>query len=422
MFERLTPEQTGVDFQISWDKSAKYDRVFYSQNTGGGVCIGDYDGDTRPDIYLTSPSGGNRLYRNLGEFQFEDVTRQAGLLDQEHWGMGATFVDINNDGELDIYVCGYDCHNKLYVNRGDGTFLESAASYGLDFHGASVMMAFSDYDRDGDLDGYLLTAGIPPGPGQEFKVRFEGNRPVIPERLKEFWQLLYMPGDRAKQVEAGQYDHLYRNNGDGTFTEVTREAGIDGPEFGQAAQWWDFNRDGWPDLYVANDYWGADHLYRNNGDGTFTDLAKTALPHTPWSSMGVDIVDLNNDGLFDLMATDMSSTTHYKQKVGMGDMSGGWFLEYPTPRQYMRNSVYLNTATPRFMEVAYLTGLADTDWTWTPRFDDLDNDGWVDLFITNGMTRDFTNTDLNERAKKLADEGTPEFFPVLARPTHENGP
>ena len=411
LFEKIDAAHTGIDFTITWDKPAKYDRLFYGQNTGGGVCIGDYDGDGRPDVYLTSPSGGNRLYRNLGDFRFEDVTEAAGLLDADFWGNGATFVDIDNDYDLDLYLCGYDMPNRLYINQGDGTFVERAAEYGLDYQGASVMMNFADYDNDGDLDGYLLTAGLQPGKEHAFAVLYEGDKPVIPDDLREYWKLIYVPGDRAKQVEAAQFDHFYRNNGDGTFTEVTKAAGIDGADFGQAAIWFDFNNDGWVDLYVANDYWGPDYLYRNNGDGTFTDVAPTMIAHTPRSSMGVDAADINGDGRIDLLATDMSGTNHYKQKLGMGDMStSGWFLEYGQPRQYMRNAVFLNTGSERFMEVAHLTGLANTDWTWTPRFEDFDSDGRVDLFVTNGMTRDFMNTDLNDLCVSRHKEGTPEFF------------
>jgi len=333
MFTQLTADETGIDFVIQWDKPAIYDRVFYSQNTGGGVCVGDYDADGLPDIYLTRPSGGNRLYRNLGRFKFADVTEASGLRDDSFWGTGASFVDIDNDGDLDIFACGYACPNRLYLNQGNGKFLREKDACGLGFLGASVMMAFADYDCDGDLDGYLVTAGLPPGKHQPFRVKFVGKRPVVREEVQEFWDLLYLPGDKAKQIEAGQFDRLYRNEGPGPdgkprFVNVAKSAGIVGTDIGQAATWWDYNNDGWPDLYVANDYWGADRLYRNNGDGTFVDIAKTALPHTPWSSMGVDIADINQDGWMDLLATDMAGSNHLRQKVGMGDMAtAGWFLE-----------------------------------------------------------------------------------------------
>jgi enediyne biosynthesis protein E4 len=416
LFSRLSAQETGIDFVIQWDKPPEFDRLFYSQNSGGGVTIGDYDLDGWPDIYLTRPSGGSRLYRNLGDLRFEDVTQRAGLYDESYWCTGASFVDIDNDGDLDLYACAYDAPNRLYLNQGDGTFREQPGALGLDFHGASVMMAFADYDRDGDLDGYLVTAGLPPGPQHPFRVKFVDGRPVVLDELREYWQILYMPGDRAKQVEAGQFDRLFRNEGPDArglprFVDATRAAKLDGPDIGQAAVWWDFNDDGWPDLYVANDYWGPDRLYRNNGDGTFDEVTKAALPHTPWSSMGADIADINQDGRIDLIATDMAGSNHFRQKVGMGDMgNSGWFLEYGQPRQYPRNAVYLNTGTERFMEVAFLTHLAASDWTWTPRFDDLDNDGLIDIFITNGTSREFTNSDLNERAKQVAREGTADFF------------
>jgi hypothetical protein len=416
MFSTLTPEQTGIDFIIRWDKPAELDRLFYSQNTGGGVSIGDYDADGWPDVYLTRPSGGNRLYRNLGDLRFADVTQHAGVEDDGFWGTGASFVDIDNDGDLDLYVCAYDAPNRLYVNQGDGTFIRQAGAFGLDFHGASVMMAFADYDRDGDLDGYLITAGLPPTKQQQFRVRFVEGRPEVVKELEEYWQLLYLPGDRAKQVEAGQFDRLFRNDGpdeDGhlRFVDVTRQSQLGGADIGQAVIWWDYNADGWPDLYVANDYWGPDRLYKNQANGTFVEVSREALPHTPWSSMGTDIGDINEDGRMDLMATDMAGSNHFRQKVGMGDMgNSGWFLEYGEPRQYPRNCVFVNSGTDRFMEAAFMTHLAASDWTWTPRFEDLDNDGRLDVFITNGTAREFTNSDLNERAKQVAKEGTAEFF------------
>jgi len=416
LFERVSAEQTGIDFVIKWDKPAKFDRIFYSQNTGGGVTLGDYDGDELCDIYLTRPSGGNRLYRNLGDFRFEDVTEQVGLRDDSFWGTGASFVDIDNDGDLDLYACGYDCPNRLYVNQGDGQFIEMASDFDLDYHGASVMMAFADFDCDGDLDGYLVTAGLAPKPNQKFRVRFVNGRPQVIDELAELWKLLYMPGDRAKQIESGQYDHFYRNDGPDSkgqirFVEASKQVGIVGTDIGQAATWWDYDEDGYPDLYVSNDYWGPDRLYHNNQNGTFTDMAGVALPHTPWSSMGADVADIDGDGRLDFMATDMAGSNHLKQKTGMGDMAkSGWFLEYGQPRQYPRNAVFLNTGTERFMEAAHLTGFASSDWTWTPRFDDLDNDGLIDLFITNGMTRNFTDSDLNEVASKSTKEGSAEFF------------
>ncbi|MBE7499305.1 MAG: VCBS repeat-containing protein [Verrucomicrobiales bacterium] len=402
-FEPLTPAATGLDFVHRWNTAARYERLLNSSMVGGGVAVGDYDGDGRPDLFLTRPAGGGQLYRNTGDLRFTNVTDQAGVRDPASWTTGATFADVNGDGRPDLFVCCYDGPNRLYLNRSHGTFQEAAAAAGVDFHGASVMAAFADYDRDGDLDFYLLTAGMIPNASQRFRVKFVDGRPVVPEELQEFWQLIYQPGDRAAAVEAGQFDRLYRNNGDGTFTEVGQAAGIVGCDFGNAVLWWDYNHDGWPDLYVANDYFGPDRLYRNNTDGTFTDVTRDLLPHTPWTSMGADVGDFNNDGLLDLITSDMSGTTHFQRLVALGDQErSGWFLDLAEPRQYLRNALFLNSGLGRFLELAHLAGLADTDWTWSIRFADLDDDGWLDVFVPNGMTRDWMDNDLAARAKDLS--------------------
>lgn len=402
-FERLAPAATGLDFTHRWNTAARYERLFNSSMVGGGVAVGDYDGDGRPDLFLTRPAGGGQLYRNRGDLRFTNVTDQAGVRDPASWTTGATFAEVNGDGWPDLFVCCYDGPNRLYLNRGNGTFEEAARAAGVDFHGASVMAAFADYDRDGDLDFYLLTAGMIPNASQRFRVKFVDGRPVVPEELQEFWQLIYQPGDRAAAVEAGQFDRLYRNNGDGTFAEVGRAAGLVGCDFGNAVLWWDYNHDGWPDLYVANDYFGPDRLYRNNTDGTFTDVTRDLLPHTPWTSMGADVGDFNNDGLLDLITSDMSGTTHFQRLVALGDQErSGWFLDLAEPRQYLRNALFLNSGLGRFLELAHLAGLADTDWTWSIRFADLDDDGWLDVFVPNGMTRDWMDNDLAARAKDLS--------------------
>ncbi|MFT5042883.1 MAG: hypothetical protein ACI8TX_003876, partial [Hyphomicrobiaceae bacterium] len=380
----------------------------------GGVAIGDYDADGLPDLYLTRPFGGGRLYRNVGDFRFEDVTESTGLAGDEFWQASPSFVDIDGDGDLDLYVCAFNSANRLYINQGE-KFVESAKEAGLDFAGFSINMAFADYDLDGDMDGYLVT-NRPYSPKESYDV---SNRALaqrvyrqlekdadgkfrMPDHLREIFDITWNPeGQMDMFIRAGQYDHLYRNDGSTkpggvpNFTDVTKQAGLLDNGMGLSATWFDYDGDRFPDLYVANDYYGADHLFRNAGDGTFKEVTTAALPHTPWYSMGSNVADLNNDGLLDFMGSDMMGTNHFRQKVGMGNMSrNAWFLDSAEPRQYMRNAVYLNTGTGRFMEAAHMTGLAKTDWTWALKFGDLDNDGHVDLFVANGMTGDLFNSDI----------------------------
>lgn len=402
-FEKMSADRTSVTFVHQWTPPDRYKANVDRSSAGGGTAIGDYDGDGRADIYLSRPFGGGRLYRNLGDFRFEDATTQAGLAGDTAWGAGCSFVDIDGDGDLDLYVCGFDCPNRLFINQGNGTFREQAKDFGLDFNGSSITMAFADYDNDGDMDGYLVTNR--PYVSQEMATLTKkaigaqlirrGKQLYMPEKYRDFIDLLPRPTGKFVLITAGQIDHLFRNNGDGTFTDVSEQAGMSGHDMGLSATWWDYNEDGYPDLYVANDFYGPDRLYRNNRDGTFTDVIAVSIPHTPWYSMGVDVADINNDGRLDLFSSDMSGTTHYKQKLAMGDMeSQGWFLEFGQPRQYMRNALYLNTGADRFMEAAQMAGLPNSDWTWSPKFADFDNDGWVDLFISNGMTGDYFNADL----------------------------
>ncbi len=333
---------------------------------GTGVAIGDYDGDGRPDIFVVSKTESCRLFRNLGQWKFEDVTAKAGVGDLGDaaaiWKQGATFADVNNDGRLDLYVCRFGAPNLLYLNHGDGTFKEEAAARGLAVNDASVVGAFCDYDRDGWLDVYVVT------------------------------NLL----DGVAHPN-GQRDYLFHNNGDGTFTNVTAKAGLTGEAQGHSVTWWDYDEDGWPDLYVANDFSAPDQLWHNNGDGTFTEVIDAVAPHTPFSAMGSDFGDVNNDGRIDLLAADMAATTHLKDQRGMANMRDQ-ATELPDDGrpvpQLLRNALYLATGTPHFQEAACLAGLAATDWTWAVRFEDLDNDGRLDLFVTNGMHREAHNVDL----------------------------
>jgi enediyne biosynthesis protein E4 len=414
LFDKLDRKSTGIDFVHEWQPPEKWAEQISGSFTGGGVCIGDYNNDGLPDVFLTRTTDGGRLYRNLGDFKFIDVTVDTGISSPGVWGAGATWADVNNDGWLDLYLCAFDSPNRLFINVRGEKFEEKGAEYQVDFNGASIMCAFSDYDLDGDLDAYLVTNRIPPPPemaNDPFKlIPGPDGEPVIdPEKFQEYVGVIKRPDGKFEQIVAGQFDHLLMNH-EGKFFDVSKHAGIKGGDYGLSATWWDYNDDGLPDLYVANDFFGADKLYRNEGKGKFTDVISKAMPHTPWFSMGSDVADINNDGLFDYMASDMAGSDHYKQKMSMGNMTGlksdSWFLNAPVPPQYMRNSVYLNTGTERFMEVAHLAGLDATDWTWAIKFGDFDCDGREDLFITTGMSRDWFNSDLrNQEEKLILDKG-----------------
>ena len=373
MFVELLPEQTGIVTENKYDDPKMWGEHFAEFEVGPigtGVAIGDYDGDGRPDIFVVSKTESCRLFRNLGNWKFEDVTDKAGVGDHGEaagiWKQGVTFVDVNNDGRLDIYVCRLNAPNLLYINQGDGTFKEEAAARGLAVNDGAVMAAFCDYDRDGWLDVFVQTN----------------------------------VAETAEHRNA-QRNYLFHNNGDGTFTDVTDRAGISGKAQGHSAIWWDFDNDGWPDLYVANDFTPPDKLYHNNHDGTFSDVIDRVVPHMPFSSMGSDLGDMNNDGRIDLFVADMAATTHQKDQRTMANARSLIMeqqSENSTTAPYcMRNVVYLNTGTGRCLEAAFLTGLAATDWTWSPRFEDLDNDGRLDLFVTNGMHRESHNSDLMAR-------------------------
>ena len=410
-FNHLDPSITGLDFIHNWNPDPKYEDQLNNSFIAAGVAVGDIDNDGLSDVFLSQQSDGGRLFRNLGGFQFEDITIKSGINPEGMWSTGVTFVDINNDGWLDLFVCGFDSPNRLYINQ-KGSFRESANEYGLDYKGASVAMSFSDFDRDGDLDAYLLTNRLESATATaQAKIINDKKRPLqVHPDSKELGYFVRPPGRLPILVNAGQYDYLYRND-NGRFIDVTMESGIGkNPFYGLSSTWWDYNDDGWPDLYVANDYMGPDHLFRNEGVDSsgavkFVDVIKQALPHTPWFSMGADYSDINNDGRMDFLASDMAGSNHYRDKVSMGSMSGpnsdAWFLNFPDPPQYMRNALYLNTGTDRFMEVAYLTGLSATDWTWTVKFGDLDNDGFEDVYFTNGMSRDFVNGDLKDRFRTM---------------------
>ena len=342
----------------------KFDEFKFG-SMGTGVTVGDYDGDGKPDVFVVSKTEESRLFRNLGGWKFADVTAKAGIVEPGKpaaWTQGAAFADVNNDGRLDLYLCRFNSPNLLFVNQGDGTFKEEGQARGLAVVDASVMGAFCDYDRDGWLDVYVQTNLLD-----------------------------------AVKAPTGQKDYLYRNRGDGTFEDVTARAGIAGETMGHSATWWDYDADGWPDLYVANDFAPPDCLYRNNRDGTFANVIDHAVEQMPHSAMGSDLGDVDNDGWTDLLVSDMAATTREKDQRGVAKIRAllDTIPDDPdAPLQFMRSTLLLGTGTSWLRESAHYAGVAATDWTWSVRFEDFDNDGRLDLHVTNGMVRELHNADL----------------------------
>lgn len=372
LFDRLDPAATGVTFVNELPETPEINIINYlNYYNGGGVAVGDVDGDGFQDLYFTSNLGSDRLYRNLGDFRFEDVTERAGVGGARGWKSGVTMADVNGDGHVDIYVSTVSHltlrgRNVLFINDGDGTFTDRTAEFGLEHAGYSTQAAFFDYDGDGDLDMYLLNHSTHAIRGSTWN----------PER-------------QVRSPEAG--DRLFRNDG-GRFVDVSEAAGIYGgvSGYGLGVVASDLNLDGCPDLYVANDFDENDFLYLNDCDGTFTEAVGTAMGHTSRSSMGVDAADYNNDGRPDVIVLDMLpereeilQTSHNADDFTVHHMK----LRAGYHPQYARNTLQLNRGTGRFSEIGYLAGVYATDWSWAPLFADLDDDGYKDLFVTNGIHR-----------------------------------
>ncbi len=407
LFEKLKGSSLGVPFHNQLNRENIKNYLL----NGAGLSVGDYDGNGLPDLFLVSQDGPNKLYRQNAPWVFEDVSEAAGIRDIKVWGSGAAFADIDNDGDLDLYVCNKGAYDEIYLNQGNGTFKGSTLGTGNSALRAPSMVAFSDYDLDGDLDFYQTKTRL-----LGLSELYDGKVQMVKDHDGQ-WQAHPIYQDDFEVIddiprELGAQDSLFRNEGASStqafrFLDVTEQSGIKiARDHGLAAVWWDANNDNFPDLYVSNDFHTPDRLYLNNKDGTFRESIEKSLPYTSWSSMGSDFADINNDGYFDYLSTDMSSTTHFKQKTMMGAMlDTAWFLDHLEPRQYMRNAMHLNTGTGAFIEIAFFAGLDSTDWTWAGIFGDLDNDGLEDSFFTNGIERNVQDSDLNLKLAAAKESG-----------------
>ena len=384
LFSLVDNSKTGINFSNELVDTKEHSIFLYANYYGGaGVGIGDFDNDGLEDIFFAANLLDDKIYKNLGNFEFEDKTKMSGIINNGSWSTGVTVADVNNDGLLDIYVsCElYDDapvlrRNKLYINQGSFKFKESASEWGVDVDRRTRHSVFFDYNNDGLLDLYLL------------------NHPPNTGNFSPFF---------GKDMSLPEYNlQLFENKGN-HFVDVTQSAGLSRSGFPNAAVIGDFNKDGWPDIYVANDFDSPDFLYFNNKDKTFTYATETSLRHTSFYSMGVDAADINNDSHLDLMVLDMTAEDNFRLKSNMSGMNPDSFWKVVNDGghyQYMFNTLQLNNGNDTFSDIAQFTGTAATDWSWSSLVADFDNDGQKDIYITNGLLRDIRNTDAD---KKIAD-------------------
>ena len=399
LFTKVDHTESSITFENTIADTEKDNILIYeSFYNGGGVGLGDINNDGLLDIYFSGNQVGDKLYLNLGNFKFKDITNEAGIIDKGGWSSGVTFADVNNDGFLDIYVCKtlYDDspelrRNELYINNKNGTFKESASEWGVDDIWRSKQANFFDFDLDGDLDMFLVNQ--PPNPG--FLSPLSGQnwlKPIFSCRLFE--------------------------NNNNTFKDISKEAGVLQRGYGLNASAADFNNDGWVDLYVSNDYDSPDFLYQNNRDGTFTNIINTSMKHISYFSMGTDSGDINNDGWIDLMTLDMVAEDNFRLKSNMSGMNPKQFWNIVNAgghHQYMFNTLQLNNGLNSngdlgFSDIAQFSGVSKTDWSWTPLIADFDNDGHKDIFISNGIKKDLRNNDAKKKSEQYIKEKTEAFL------------
>jgi enediyne biosynthesis protein E4 len=391
LFIRHNYQRTGINFINKLRESPDLNVLTFQYfANGGGVAIGDINNDDLPDVYFTGNQGPNRLYLNQGDFHFLDITKESGTDGGRGWTNGAVMVDINQDALLDIYVCRSGNYpeamraNQLFINEGNNTFSERAEEFGLADPGYSTHSAFLDFDLDGDLDMYLL------------------NHNVILPTSNDLMKL-------KSQYDPLAGDKFYENR-DGRFYDISKDVGLrqNSIGYGLGVGVGDLDENGYPDIYVCNDYLEQDYLYLNSGDGRFLESLKERTGHTSNFSMGCDIADFNNDGLPDIFVADMAPEDNYSSKTNMAGMNPENFqraVDNGFHYQYMINTFQLNLGKALFSEMGQLTGMAKTDWSWAPLFVDIDNDGWKDAIITNGYRMNTRNKDFEK--KKL------EYYKII---------
>ncbi|OUR97606.1 hypothetical protein A9Q86_15430 [Flavobacteriales bacterium 33_180_T64] len=398
----LPSEKTGIDFNNTINESTYFNHYYYSQiYVGSGVAIGDINNDGLQDVFFGGNQVADRLYLNKGNFEFEDITKKSKAARNSGWTWGVTMADVNADGYLDIYVSRNgnsskleDRRNQLYINNQDLTFTESAIKYGLADVGFSTQAVFFDMDNDGDLDMYQVN-------------QIADKKLLLVNKI---------PREQYKFFR----DRLYRND-NGKFKDVSEETGISTHvSYGLSVNATDFNNDGWMDLYVANDYAEPDFMYYNNGDGTFRNVINEELKHITQLSMGSDTGDINNDGLLDLITTDMTPEDHYRSKTNMASMSTEAFntlVKSGAHHQYMANTLQINTGLGSFSDIANMSGISNTDWSWASLLVDLDNDGWKDIIVSNGIKKDVDNNDYRSKVQNLGKNATADDLFQLSKNT-----